>query len=314
MDAVMRRTGRAGRVVAALAVAWTLAACESDDRDETPATVLHDDRITIGSFDFAESEVLARLYADVLEMHGYDVDLQLAIGPRELLLPALAAGLIELVPEYAGTALHFISTGDVQPDPDPATTHAALIHALASDGRIVALDAAPAQDANAIVVTQATADRYGLETISDLVPVAGELTFGGPPECPSRPFCLRGLEERYKLRFGEFLALDAGGPVTRAALREGHADVALLFTTDSSITRGGFVELVDDLGLQPAENVTPLVHVDVVRRWGPDVEGVIADVSRRLSTEELRGLNLRISSGATVADAADAWLRAEGLR
>jgi osmoprotectant transport system substrate-binding protein len=116
------------------------------------------------------------------------------------------------------------------------------------------------------------------------------------------------------LDFGEFLALDAGGPVTRRALRQGHADVALLFTTDPSIGVGGFVELVDDLGLQPAENVTPLVHRDVVARWGGDFEAVVDDVSRRLSTAELRGMNLRVNAGATVDDVTEFWLRSEGLR
>jgi osmoprotectant transport system substrate-binding protein len=286
-----------------------------DPAADTAATnAAGDDAVTVGSFDFAESEVLATLYAEVLEMHGYDVDLQLAVGPRELLLPALARGLIDVVPEYAGTALHFVSTGRDVPAADPATTHEALVDALAADGRVVALAPSPAQDANAIVVTERTAEELGLETISDLIPVADRLTFGGPPECPSRPFCLQGLESRYGLDFGEFLALDAGGPVTRRALRQGHADVALLFTTDPSIGVGGFVELVDDLGLQPAENVTPLVHRDVVARWGDDFEAVVDDVSRRLSTAELRGMNLRVNAGASVDDVTEFWLRSEGLR
>jgi osmoprotectant transport system substrate-binding protein len=218
------------------------------------------------------------------------------------------------VPEYAGTALQFLSTGTAVPEADPAATHDALVKALAGDGRIVAMAPSPAQDANAIVVTQRTADEYGLQTISDLIPLAGELTFGGPPECPSRPFCLLGLEKVYELRFGEFLALDAGGPVTRKALRAGHADVGLLFTTDPSIRTGGFVALVDDLGLQPAESVTPLVNVHVVQRWGDDVARVLHEVSRRLSTDELRGLNLRLNRGAAVDEVAEYWLHNEMLR
>lgn len=308
------RTSTVLCLAGALAMGPSVACSSGDEAADRPASALGNDTVTIASFDFAESEVLATLYAEVLEMHGYDVELQLALGPRELVLPALEQGLVELVPEYSGTALRFVSSDDVAPATDPVATHDALVDALAEHGRILALTPSPAQNANGIVVTEDTAARHDLETISDLVPIAGDLTFGGPPECPSRPFCLLGLEREYGLEFGEFLALDAGGPVTRRALRQGHADVGLLFTTDSSIRRGGFVELVDDRRLQPAENVTPLVHLEVVERWGERIEQVIGDVSRRLSTEELRGLNLRINDGATVAEAADFWLRSEGLR
>lgn len=204
-----RRRG-ARCVVGGLALAAS--SCANTARIDLASTALGDDSITIGSFDFAESQVIASIYGKVLEMNGYDVDLQLAVGPRELLLPALASGLVELVPEYSGTALQFISAGAAVPQADPDATHDALVDALAPDGRILALAPSPAQDANAIVVTQRTADEFGLVTISDLIPIADQLTFGGPPECPSRPFCLLGLETVYELRFGEVLALDAGGP------------------------------------------------------------------------------------------------------
>src|SRR5215207_8003905 len=58
--------------------------------------------------------------------------------------------------------------------------------------------------------------------------VAGQLTFGGPPECPERPFCLPGLQETYGIEFAEFIPLDVGGPLTVEALQNGDIDVALL--------------------------------------------------------------------------------------
>ena len=54
---------------------------------------------------------------------------------------------------------------------------------------------------NALVVTQETADKFGLTTISDLATVTEQLTLGGPPECPERPFCILGFEEVYGLTF-----------------------------------------------------------------------------------------------------------------
>src|SRR5262249_51526552 len=128
-----------------------------------------------------------------------------------------------------------------------------LARSLAARGLVIGRPAA-AQDGNAIVVTAATAARYRLRTISDLAAVAPRLVFGGPPECPERPYCLPGLRRAYGLRFSEFVPLDAGGPLTRQALLAGDIDVALLFTTDPTIVAGHLVVLADNRRLQPAEN------------------------------------------------------------
>ena len=204
------------------------------------ASALGDDAITIGSFDFSESEVLAQLYGQALQAKGYDVTFEPARGPRELLLPALQQGVIELLPEYAGTALQFVSLGSVTPSPEPAATNLALRQALAGT-KVEALDAAPAENSNRFVVTRATADRYGLDKLSDLQPLASSLRFGGPPECPSWPFCLEGLRRTYQVGFESVLSLDAGGPLTHSALRDDYVDVALLFSTDPALSADGLV-------------------------------------------------------------------------
>jgi osmoprotectant transport system substrate-binding protein len=246
-------------------------ACGQDDRSAVTPTALDDDAVTIGSFDFAESALLSELYAQALEAQGYEVERAGEVGPREIVAPALVRGLLELVPEYAGTALTFLSLGDTSPTADTVSTHEALARSAAERG-LVALAPSPAQDANAFVVTRATAERLGVERLSDLAPLAGELTFGGPPECASRPLCLEGLREVYGIEFGTVLALDPGGPRTREAMHDGAIDVALMFTTAATIDADDLVELADDRGLQPAENVTPLVRRDVIDRWGQELE------------------------------------------
>jgi osmoprotectant transport system substrate-binding protein len=265
----------------------------------------------VGSFDFAESRLLAEVYSQALERNGFTVRRAFGLGPREIVAPALAQGLVELVPEYAGTALRFFSLGDATPSADPDTTHEALRRALETIP-VTALAGAPAQNANTFVVTADTAEELGLRRLSDLSEVAPTLTFGGPPECPTRPLCLRGLEEVYGLRFGAILALDPDGHAAAEALDDGAADVALLFTTDPEIAPGRFVELVDDRRLQPAESITPLVRDEVIRQWGDAVVGPIDDVSRRLTTDGLRALNAR-AVGVDAAVVASEWLDAEGL-
>jgi osmoprotectant transport system substrate-binding protein len=309
--------GARTRVAALLIVGGVAcAACGSGSRSDgesgTVASALDDDAVTVASFDFPESELLAEIYGRALESAGFEVRYELALGPREFVQPALARGLIELVPEYAGTALRFASLGATEPTDHVRTTVAAL-DATLRERELLALEPAPAQDANTVVVTQGLAARYTLDEISDLEPVADRLTFGGPPGCPDRPHCLAGLEATYGLDFAQFLPLDVGGPLTHQALTGGHVDVALLFTTDPRIVDNELVELADDRGLQPAENVTPVVRREVVERWGDRFVDAVDAVSARLTTDGLRSLNARVVAGAEPGQVADDWLRAEDL-
>jgi osmoprotectant transport system substrate-binding protein len=263
--------------------------------------------IVVGSFDFTESRILAHLYALALREEGLQVDLETDVGPREVLSPALEQGLIDIVPEYLGTALQFMSIGRSDPTPNTAAAHASLKEELAPRGLEV-LAPAPAQDQNGFVVRPATAEEYDLENISDLEPVAKTLRFGGPPECPTRPFCLQGLEQTYDLDFESFVALDTGGPVTVTALQQEQVDVALLFTTDPHIASGDFVLLEDDRRLQPAENIAPIVRSEVVDRHGRRVATALDAVSARLTTAELSDLNAAVDlDGRSPEDVAREW-------
>jgi osmoprotectant transport system substrate-binding protein len=299
-------------VAAVLSLAVGLSACGSPATDPGESA-LGDDAITVGSFEFAESELLAELYSQALERGGYDVRRAFGLGPRELVGPALDQGLVEVVPEYAGTALRFLVLGDDVEPVDGPDTHRALVAALRGHP-VVALAAAPAQTANTFAVTRATAERFALRALSDVVPVADQLSFGGPPECPQRPLCLAGLEQVYGLDFGEVVSLDAGDAITMDALARGVVDIALLFTTTPQLEGGDLVELDDDRGLQPSENITPLVHAEVLDRWGPDVAARLDAVSGQLTTSGLRRLNKAVAEGASPASVAAGWLAVQGIR
>jgi osmoprotectant transport system substrate-binding protein len=272
-----------------------------------------DDAITIASFEFPESRLLAEIYAQALESKGFEVKRALGLGPRELVEPALEKGLVEFVPEYLGTATQWVSRGTAEASSDPTAGRRALAEAFTDRG-VSVLAPAPAQDANAIAVTAQTAATYDLKTISDLKAIAAELVLGGPPECPSRPLCLPGLQKTYGLTFERFDPLDAGGPITVAELASGLIDVAVLFTTDWRIQAKGFVVLDDDLGMQPAENVTPVVRDEILTRYGDPFSEVVDAVSSKLTTSGLAEMNGMVSRNAGTPEAiAAGWLRSKGL-
>ncbi|MGH2691557.1 MAG: glycine betaine ABC transporter substrate-binding protein [Actinomycetota bacterium] len=141
--------------------------------------------------------------------------------------------------------------------------------------------------------------------------IASQLTLGGPPECPERPFCIPGLKETYGVEFGEFLPLDVGGPLTVEALRGGDIDVALLFSTSSVIGDEGWVVLEDDKSLQTAENITPVVRSEVL---DDTITERLNAVSAALTTENITELNGFVEiGGEDPADVAGIFLEDEGL-
>ena len=274
---------RTAAYVACLALAIVCCACAFSLRQRVEADLIAVEQgppsmvlsLPSGSFDFPESVLLADIYADALTAQGFPVRVLPDLGARELVDPALMSGLVQVVPEYSGSALEFVSLGRQSATSDVTATGRALAESVAGRGLSGGARPSTAQDGNVIVVTAATAARYDLRSVADLARVAPRLAFGGPPECPERAYCLLGLKQVYGLRFRVFIPLDAGGPLTLQALQAGDIGVALLFSTDPAITADHLVVLADDRGLQPAENVVPLVRRDVIARYGPRLLAVL---------------------------------------
>ena len=267
--------------------------------------------IRIGSTNFSEQIILAELYASALEANGYRAERKLRLGNREIVEPALERGEIDIYPEYLASVERFLAGGASQASSDPAVTHHALQDLLRPRGLTV-LDYAPAVNQNGLVVTRATARIYNLTRISDLAPISPGLVLGGPPECPSRPYCMPGLERAYGILFKEFKPLDPGGPMTVAALIRNQIDVAILFTTDARISESNLVLLDDDRKLQAADNIAPLVRDDLLSRAPADLRTIINKVSANLTTSELTDLAKAVDiDRKDPREAAAAWVKAK---
>lgn len=294
--------------IIAVAGALALTACGSDDGTgaKTGPT------ITVGGFDFTESSTLAEIYFQALQSKGYPVAKKLQVGSREIVEPALRTGDIDLVPEYLATLLEFENKGAGEATADVQATLTKLRERLPAT--VVALEPAPGQNRNEIVVVKATADEHSLTKISDLAAIDDTLVFGGPPECPQRPLCLQGLQGTYGLSFERFRPLDVGGPLTVAALEGGEVDVALLFTTNGAIAEKGFVILEDDKGLQGAENVLPVVRKEIVDAFGTELTALLDSISAKLTNAALQELNKATDIDKKDSDdVAGQWLRDNGL-
>ena len=263
--------------------------------------------VVVASFNFPESQLITAIYGLAIEHAGIPVRLELGLGPRELVQPALEQGLVDVVPEYLGTALTSLRPRAGLAMSDPAAVRSALARALAR-WHVQVMTPAPAQDQNGIVVTGATARRLGLRKVSDLRRAAGRMTLGGSPECPGRTYCLPGLRTVYGLGFAGFLPF-ATEAQRVTALRQGVVDVAVLDTTDGNLAASDLVLLSDDRHLQPAENVVPVIRSSALARYGKRLSEAVDAVSAQLTSRALLFMDWRVEvAGNGVMAEARGWL------
>lgn len=197
--------------------------------------------VVIGAANFPESTTLAELYKIVLNAAGFQATVQQSTN-REVYEPALERGEITVFPEYAATMTEFLNQAingkdaPAKASGDINATIAALKELAAKKGLTVGTPS-PASDQNAFAVTKPVADKYQLKTLSDFAAKCSGAAsiIAGPAECPQRPFCQPGLQQKYNITFGSFFQADAGGQQTKTALRTGKATLGLVFSSDSSL-------------------------------------------------------------------------------
>lgn len=301
----MFRNRAFGAILVVLAL--VLAACGGDDTG-SGEDVPDGPTITVASFNFGESVILAEIYAQAMEADGYPVERNLNLGSRELIFPEIESGNIDFIPEYLGSALQ-VGFGEEA----PATTADGLtaLSAAFEELDMEVLDAAPGEDKNVFVVTQEFADENNVSAVSDLAGL-GDITLGGPPECEERQTCYAGLVDVYGLDNLAFESIQEGAARV-AALESGEIDVTLLFSTQPIITQSGFVALDENEGLIAPENIVPVISFEAVDAYGDDLVDLINDISSNITTDVLLDLNGRVEIDNQDPDeVATAWLTETG--
>ncbi len=263
--------------------------------------------ITIGTANFTENQVLGYLYAAVLDAVGVKVTVRPNLGTREILIPALKGGDIDLLPEYQGALLHYVAPKAT------ATEEGEMQNALtvALPNGLQVLPYGMAEDSDAFVVTRETARKYGLASLADLRKQNGKLVIGAAPEVKKREVGAVGLKDVYGVEFKEFKSLDSSGPLVKGALKKGDVDVANLFTTDTDIQANDWVVLSDPKNLIPGQHVVPLI---ADRKADSTVRRALARLGNTLTTAQLTELNRQVDKDKKdPEDVADAYAKEHGL-
>ncbi|MFF4349071.1 glycine betaine ABC transporter substrate-binding protein [Streptomyces sp. NPDC001530] len=298
-------------VVAAAALTGCGSSDDSGKSDPLKGGAAKGGTVVVGSNNFPESILLADIYGEALKSKGVKVSYKLNIGSRETTYGLIKNGTITVLPEYNGALLAYL---DAKATPKTVEETSTAITAKL-DAKLTLLEPSKAEDKDAVAVNEATAKKYNLtdkSTIADLSDAAKDLVIGGSPEFQTRQQGLKGLKSVYGLDFKSFKALDAGGPLTVAALKGNNIQAADIFTTDPGITKNKFVVLQDPKNLFGFENVTPLAFKKDLPAAGVSV---LNDVSAKLDTETLVKLNSQVQDGnKDPLDVAKEWLSSAGLK
>jgi osmoprotectant transport system substrate-binding protein len=289
---------------------------EATDGAEATSGAADLGELTIGSAAFTESQLMAEMYGLLLEDAGFTIDIQ-TVDNRELYAPALIDGQLDVIPEYAATMAEFLNREVNGADAEPVASGdieetMEVLRDLAEEVGLEVLEPTAAVNQNAFAVTEEFAAENDLQTMSDLGALDMALSLAAVPECPERVACQPGLEETYGIEISTIEPLGFSSAGTKEAVSSGAVDFGLVGTTDGTLEDFGLVVLEDDLGLQNADNLVPVVNAETA--GGEEVAEALNALAPVLTTEDLAMLNVRVDQDREqAADVAQDYLETEGL-
>jgi osmoprotectant transport system substrate-binding protein len=264
-------------------------------------------KLVVGSQAYYSNEIVAEIYSQALEAKGYAVDRQFQIGQREVYLPEIESGKIDVFPEYIGSLLQALDKKATTGATD--VVFAQLEKALPSGLKV--LKPAPASDQNSWTVTQTFATKYGLTDIGSLSKVTEKLVVGGNAELETRPYGPMALKTKYGVETSGFRAVeDSGGPLTVKALVAGDIQLANIYTADPNLKTNKLVALSDPDGLFFPDNISAVVSVKVDDK----AKTILNAVNAALNQDDFVNLNSQsVNDKESAKSIAADWLREKNL-
>jgi osmoprotectant transport system substrate-binding protein len=243
--------------------------------------------IVIGTKNFAEEYILGELYKQALEAKGFTVTNKGSLGSTELIQTALTSGKINFYPEYTGVIVQVVFGKTFSGNSAAATTK--LARKLEAAKGFTVLNATPFFDTDVVAVTNATAKKYGLNSISDLKKV-GSFKFGGQPECKTRNTCFVGYTKQYGITKATFVSVGTISPYT--LLDQGKVLAADVFSTDPPLGKGSkYTVLADPKHVTGFQNVVPIVKTSVAQAAGASFASTVNAVSATLTQNAMVAMN-----------------------
>ncbi|MEP9382643.1 glycine betaine ABC transporter substrate-binding protein [Nocardioides sp. KR10-350] len=275
--------------------------------------------ISVGSKNFTEQVLLGKMTVILLKSAGADVKDLTNIPGSAAARQAQLVNQVQMEWEYTGTAwLTYL--GHDKPIPQSHQQYVAVRDEELKENNLVWLPPTPMNDTYDMAVTQQTAKKYGLTSLSDIakVPVA-DRTFCVESEFTDRPDGLKGMLDTYGVPLGSakgvprknLLTLQTGAIYDATA--KGDCTFGEVFTTDGRIQALNLIALKDDKSFFPKYNGSLVVRKELLDEY-PQIADLIAPVSQRLTNPVIAKLNAEVDvEGREPADVAYEWLKSQGL-
>jgi osmoprotectant transport system substrate-binding protein len=306
----------AGVVAASAAI---LTACGSNNSSSPTATGSSGSAdkgvVRISGQNFTEAEIVADMYADVLQHAGYTPKVNL-VGTRDIYMKIFPKK-IDVVPEYVGAIVEFLNGTYNGANAKPITVSSpqktiSKAQPLLKKAGITLLKPSPATDSNAFFVSKQYAQQNG--NLTKLSQLKGKsVVLAAAPDCKGRLDCEGGLSSAYGIKITKILPLGYASQQTYDSVLKGESQLGETSTTDGTLQSQGLVLLADDQHIQPAQNLVPLVSTKFLQAH-PDVAAPLNELMSKLTTDDLTKLNAEVSvNRQKPEDVAQQWLSDEGL-
>lgn len=253
------------------------------------------------------SEILTLLIEDRTDLKVEQK--QAMAGGTATIHPGLVEGSIDLAPEYTGTGWLFVLKETLIRDRDQL--YEAVKEGYEKEYQIRWTGRYGFNNTYRLAVTKEAAEKYGLQTMSDLAAASPSLTFISNGDFFEREDGYKGLVKEYGLAFGKTEEVDIG--LRYEAVRSGKADVIVVFTTDGQLEEAGLVILEDDKDYFPYYDAATLVREAVLEEH-PELEDVLNLLAGKIQDEDMVHMNYLVEiRKEDPAKVAQDFLKAQGL-
>ena len=268
-----------------------------------------DKKITIGSSNFTEVQILGNIYKELIESNtDISCDTSFGLSGAAFCFSALEKGDIDMFVEYTGTALTNLLAQPINTNPDEVLETVTTL--MQKDHNIHTSKPLGFNNTYVMSVKPETAEKYGLKTLSDLIAKSSELRLGCTTEFMSREDCLPALE-KLGAKFKSANPLDAS--VRYTAIAGDQVDVIDAFSTDALLYKQGLTTLEDDLKFFPPYYAVNFVRQDTLDKY-PELNDVLAKLDGKITEEKMANMNSEVDvDGKDAQTVAHEFLEENGL-
>lgn len=266
--------------------------------------------IVIGARGFSEQLILGNMYANLIEEYtDLNVDKKFSLAGSSVSMSALYAGEIDLAIEYTGSL--YINVLKQKPSTDSNLVYSTSKELMEKNHNLTLLDPIGFSNTYTLAMKPDVANKYGINSISDLSKVSSELTFGPTLEFLNRVDGFPNLSSTYDLNFNNVVAMD--GALRYTAINSNNCDVIDSFSTDGLLKSFGLKVLEDDLNYFSPYDAIPLVRIEILEKY-PELNQILNMLSNKINESTMIDLNYKVDDlGEDPSNVANDYLRSQGL-